>query len=231
MAKNVTPSATLVDGLGTASKVWKHIYVAEVHLGESVVLKELDSKLAVSVDGGDTFKEVVPEFAYASFVDLGVVAASDYTSVLSTGFASNTVSGTLTATFDNPRNLQVTYPMGWDGGEVTVVGTDAYGNAASESYFVSLSTPQVGDIAFKTITGISKATVGTNSADLQIGVGNKFGTGYYPADTYATVFSTGSSPITFAPVNLVNGTVEIEVDGTSRYTVISKSYYTPNILQ
>jgi hypothetical protein len=230
MTKNVVPSADLVDGLGVSGKAWKWLYAGEVHIGENIVLKEIDGELALSVDNGSVFNAVMPSFDYVSYLDMGVIAAADYTSVLSSGFNSNSATGTLTATFDVPRNLQVSYPMGWDGGEVTIVGTDAYGNAASESYFVSVSAPQVGEIAFKTITGISKVSVGTDSANLEIGVGNKFGTGQYHTDPNATVFSTGSSPISVSPVDLVNGTVEVEVDGVSRYTIISKVQYTPNIL-
>ena len=228
MARNVVPSGNLVDGLGTSSKNWKWLYAGEVHIGDAIVLKEVDGALAISIDAGATFKAAVtPTLTYAHYLNLGTPAVADTTSVMSSGYSSESTEGTLTATLDIPRNLQMVFPMSWDGGHVTVVGTDAYDAVASETFTVSVSTTVVGNVAFKTLTGISKVSVGVDTDDLNIGVGNKFGTGAVHTESTATIFSTGSSPISFGDVDLTYGTIEVVVDGTSAYSTTSPVQFEP----
>lgn len=65
---------------------------------------------------------------------------------------------------DVPRTVDVTYGVGYDGGDVTIVGTDQFGNAQTEVNVAVASSTVAGAKIFKTVTAISKATVGASGA-------------------------------------------------------------------
>lgn len=79
---------------------------------------------------------------------------------------------------DVPRNIEIAFGATFDGGNVTVVGTDQFGRAQSEVVVVADGTTVAGLKIFKTVTSFSYAgggvgTHGTNTAS--VGVGNKLG--------------------------------------------------------
>jgi len=73
-----------------------------------------------------------------------------------------------------PRNLTATFGAGWDGGDITVVGTDQFDAAIIEVFTAAPLTTAVGVKVFKTVTSISKGILGTTGS-ASLGVGNKIG--------------------------------------------------------
>ncbi len=102
-------------------------------------------------------------------------AASDIAAVHAAHLASgaNTFPGPITNP-DKPRNAVVDFSAGWDGGNVTVNGTDQFNAVINEVFTAVPATTVVGAKIFKTVTSITKATVGTTGS-ASVGTGDKLG--------------------------------------------------------
>ena len=91
--------------------------------------------------------------------------------------AGNTISAD--AQPDKPRNLTVYFPATWDGGTVTITGTDQFDAAVTCDFAVPGGLPATvtGINIFKTInaSGIAKASVGVAHVAITVGTGNKLG--------------------------------------------------------
>ncbi len=92
------------------------------------------------------------------------------------------LAGTAAVTFpgpivspDVPRNLSLVMGSGYDGGTVTVTGTDVFNNVLTESFVGASGVTRTGSKIFKTVTGIVKAAVGVNAATVKVGTGDKLG--------------------------------------------------------
>lgn len=117
----------------------------------------------------------VPPASFAkAFVFLAPPAAN-LSGVYTTQLASdpNVFTGTITNP-TTPRNLTVTFGAGWDGGDITVVGTDQFDAAIIEVFTAVPATAVTGIKVFKTVTSISKGILGTTGS-VSLGVGNKLG--------------------------------------------------------
>ncbi len=88
--------------------------------------------------------------------------------------ASNAFAGPLGA-IDVPRNVSVTFGASWDGGNVTVTGTDQYDGAVSETIVANPGNTVDGVKVFKTVTAIAKAAVGSNADTATVGLGRLLG--------------------------------------------------------
>ena len=124
-----------------------------------------------NTDVADDFLTAVNLRGTASLISIGPVAAKGTADV-------HALYDSTTAAFpgpftnpDVPRNLRVVKSALWDGGTVTVVGTDQFDAAQSET-FNSTAETTVGTKIFKTVTG---ATKGTPSG--VAGIGASIGTG------------------------------------------------------
>ena len=101
---------------------------------------------------------------------------SNGTSGLATSLAANSVSNNFVGLV-NPdvlRSISVDFPAAWDGGNITITGTDTVGVQTE----VVTSTPgQTIDTtkAFLTLTSITKSTVGASSQTCGIGRGRGLG--------------------------------------------------------
>jgi hypothetical protein len=126
---------------------------------------------------------------------------ADTTSVQA-GYAANQGSNTFTGVTnpDVPRNLQVFFAAGWDGGDVTVVGTNQFSNALSEVFTTGSNVLRVGAKIFKTITSITKGSVGASSALASVGPENTLGIVGVLADT--------SNALLFANNVAIGGTLD-----------------------
>lgn len=76
---------------------------------------------------------------------------------------------------DVPRNLRYVFAASYDGGNLTVVGTNQFGNAQTEVVTAVANTTVVGTKVFKTVTSITKATVGATANAVSVGTGDKIG--------------------------------------------------------
>jgi hypothetical protein len=111
------------------------------------------------------------------------------------------------------RNLRVTMAAGWDGGDVTVVGTDQSGAAQSEVFATGSGVVRVGAKVFATTHSASKASAGLTLNTASIGTGDKLGAGFDP--TGSLLFAGGVSEamtadatnMAFTPTTVPNGAV------------------------
>lgn len=96
---------------------------------------------------------------------------------------ANTFSGPFVNP-DVPRNATVGYATGWDGGDVTVTGTDQFNVSISEVFPSAPGTVVTGAKIFKTVTGATKTTIGATTNTASIGVDSKLGIVGRLADTF-----------------------------------------------
>lgn len=104
--------------------------------------------------------------------------ASDGVSINATGIAANQASPVMGGVFlspDVPRGVRIPFPIGWDGGGITVGGTDQFGAVISE-----LLAPNPGGFTdsnhvYATVTSASKALVGATSGVATVGFGMRLG--------------------------------------------------------
>lgn len=89
--------------------------------------------------------------------------------------AANTFPGPFGAIETWGRNVRCVFAASYDGGNVTVVGTDQFGQVISETIVASAGSTVSGVKIFRTVTGISKATVGATSNTVSVGLGLKIG--------------------------------------------------------
>lgn len=79
-----------------------------------------------------------------------------------------------------PRNIRCTFGADWDGGDVTLNGTDQFNKAQTETFTAVAGQVVVGTKIFKTVTSIVKAAVGTGTHatnTCQVGTGDKLACG------------------------------------------------------
>jgi len=115
----------------------------------------------------------------------------------------------------------VAFGSGWDGGNVTISGTNQQGNAQTETIVASAGATVAGVKAWATITGASKGAVGASSAVATIGVGNALGVPAQLANASALVSADNAlepatidtTNNTFTPtVSVPNGSVSYAID-------------------
>lgn len=142
------------------------------------------------------------------------------------GTAANVFPGPFTNP-DIPRNLRVSAGVGYDGGAVTVTGTDQF-DAVITEVFSSPVGGQNGVKAFKTVTGASKAAVGVDPATVSIvtpalAADNKYGVPFAIAGAYAVgqLQSTAAGQVT--AINQTYNTIAfttLDPDGTRRFNAV-----------
>ncbi len=101
------------------------------------------------------------------------------------GYAGNNATLAFPGPFTQPtqpRTLTATFNASWDGGTVTVVGTDIKGRTISEVFTPGAGTTVVGKKQFATVVSAAKSLVGAS----------------------ATTASIGNDAIRSAPVNMEN---------------------------
>lgn len=109
----------------------------------------------------------------AAGVDVHAAIASDNAAPVTTGITNPAI----------PRSLQVVFAALWDGGDVTVEGTDYLtGAAVSETFLNVPGTTVEGSKVFATVTSISNQTVGAGGAlTATVQTGTKLGLAALPA--------------------------------------------------
>ena len=125
---------------------------------------------------------------------------------------------------DVPRSIYGSASLGYDGGDITVTGTDALDRVISDTF-----TPGAGSgtaKAFKTITQLEKATVGTTGAVTVItdaDTTTKYGVPFAVAGSYgiAQKSPSTSEPLTISTV-AANNTVQFATapTGAIRFTAV-----------
>lgn len=146
-----------------------------------------------------------------SLTDLGAPVAASTTNVHA-AYAGN-VALAFPGPFTNPdvpRTLDIAYVAAYDGGDTTVVGTDQFGAAQTETFTAVAGSTVAGAKIFATVTSASQAVVGANAAAASIGGGDILGV--------SRVLSGSTNNILFADGVSIAGTwdaTENSVDSTT----------------
>ncbi len=148
--------------------------------GLSNFVHEVFFAAGIDVTGTAIFRGAVQsQNGIMTSIALGTPVAASNTSCVSTGLASNSASATFAtpANPDVPRNVSVTAGANWDGGNVTVTGTDINGGAQNETITPTPGSTVAGAKIFTTVTGATKATQGSQSTSntATLGYGTKLG--------------------------------------------------------
>lgn len=83
---------------------------------------------------------------------------------------------------DVPRNLRVVKSASWDGGTVTVAGTDTRDQVISEVFPALVAGTEVGTKVFKTVTSVLHSIALDGGAGYSVGTGDLLGISGVPAD-------------------------------------------------
>lgn len=153
--------------------------------------------------------------------NLSNVAAKGTTDVHA-AIAGNTSVAEVTTGITNPahpRNLRVTFAASWDGGNVTVVGTDEFDQVQTETFVAAAGTTVVGSKVFKTVTSVAHTAVGATTNTYSVGTGDKLGFGVKATGSFyvltvdgvaeAGTLDTTNSGIT--PTSVPNGTRDYNI--------------------
>lgn len=157
--KTITPAGTLVGAGGHPYESAQ--YHEELH--DAIVALETASTGLVAA-------------SVARFLSVGPVAAKAADDVHA---LYDDIDAEFPGPFTDPdvaRNLRVTFSADWDGGDVTVTGTDQFDAAVSEVFEDVAGTTVVGVKIFKTVTGATKETAaGVTGDGASIGTGDTLG--------------------------------------------------------
>jgi hypothetical protein len=76
---------------------------------------------------------------------------------------------------EHPKAVRVVFAASYDGGNITLVGTDQLGRAQTEVVTANPNNTVEGVNIWKTITSIAKGTIGANAATFTVQTGLKVG--------------------------------------------------------
>jgi hypothetical protein len=88
--------------------------------------------------------------------------------------AANNPAGAIPGPYTNParpQRVSVQYPASWDGGSITVSGTNLNGGAIEETIPAAVNDTIVGEKEFATVTGATKSAQGVTAGLAAIGYG------------------------------------------------------------
>jgi hypothetical protein len=123
-----------------------------------------------------------------------VVPAAKSATAVHAAVAGNAVANLFPGPITNPvtpRNLSAVAASSYDGGALTIVGTNQFDAAQTEVITPSAGSTVYGTKVFKTVTSITKAAVGANAAAVSVGTGDKIGVGYNVANSTGLMFVGG----------------------------------------
>ena len=153
----------------------------------------------------------------AKGVNVHAAIASDNASAVTTSITNPAI----------PRSLQVVFAASWDGGDITIVGTDQFDAAVTEVIPDTANSTVEGVKIFKTVTSISNETVGTGgSRTATVQTGPKIGLlqslvgeyGMLLTDDAAEAATWDATYSAFTPTTAPNGTHGYTVTHNTTHT-------------
>ena len=114
-----------------------------------------------------------------------------------------------------PRVLQAVFSAAWDGGDITVAGTDAFDLPQTDVIAAAVGVTVQGVAVFKTVTGISKGAVGTGGQTVDVETGIALGIVERVRDASGMLAADGTSEVVvidpvenkFTPTTVPDGAV------------------------
>jgi hypothetical protein len=159
--------------------------------------------LAQGANVGASVEPVYGNAVVVRFTDLAAAGSTGIGASLAGNAASNAM--TISAQPGHARTVRAVFAASWDGGNLTIVGTDQDGMPQTELVTAVANSTVEGAKVFKTITSITKSAVGAAAAAVTVGPSTKIG------------FGVGIRPVSNTVMMLVNGVAEAAtVDYTLR---------------
>lgn len=169
--------------------------------------------------------EILSGAGHATLIATTAYAAKSATAVHASYLATgvNLFPGAITNP-TIPRNLSVVAAATYDGGSITIVGTDQFDVPQTETIVTVANSTVYGVKIWKTVTSITKATVGVAAVGASIGTGDKIGVLYKVSGTAglclagATLAAAVPEAVTvdatysgFTPTSVPNGSIVFTV--------------------
>lgn len=151
-------------------------------------------------------------------ISVGPIAAKSTTGVHAS-FAGNNASLAFPGPITNPvspRNVTAVAAASYDGGNITIVGTNQFDQPQTETIVAVANSTVLGVKIWKTITSIAKAAVGAQAAGVSIGTGDKVGVPYN---------LSGAPALLFVGTTIEAVTLDATNDGFTPTTVPSATTY------
>lgn len=123
-----------------------------------------------------------------------VVPAAKSATAVHAAVAGNAAANLFPGPITNPvtpRNLSAVAAASYDGGALTIVGTNQFDVAQTEVITPVAASTVYGTKIWKTVTSITKAAVGANAAAVSVGTGDKIGVVYNVANSTGLMFVGG----------------------------------------
>lgn len=128
-------------------------------------------------------EQVLGEPKVVTLLDVAAKSATNIAASSRGDAATNPITiaaGAAAALSAAPRNVRATFGSTWDGGDITITGTDQFDKAQTTVLTAVAGQIVVGTKVFKTITSIAKAAVGTDATGnntVTLGTGDKLACG------------------------------------------------------
>lgn len=123
-----------------------------------------------------------------------VVPAAKSATAVHAAVAGNAVANLFPGPITNPatpRNLSAVAAASYDGGALTIVGTNQFDKAQTEVITPVAASTVYGTKIFKTVSSITKGAVGANAAAVSVGTGDKIGVTYNVANSTGLMYVGG----------------------------------------
>lgn len=162
--------------------------------------------------------EVLANVPRALLISVGPIAAKSATAVhasVAGNAAANLFPGPITNPA-SPRNVTAVAAASYDGGSLTIVGTDQFDRPQTEVIAAVAASTVLGTKIFKTITSITKAAVGADAAGVSVGTGDKIGVPYNIANNVGHAY---------VGTTIEAATIDSTVDGFTPTTVPNATTY------
>lgn len=163
--------------------------------------------------------EVLANVPRALLMTVGPIAAKSVTAIhaaVAGNAAANLFPGPITNPA-SPRNATAVAAAAYDGGALTLVGTDQFDRAQTEVITPVAGSTVLGVKIWKTITSITKAAVGAAAAAVSVGTGDKIG----------VTFNISAAPaLLYVGTTIEAVTLDATVDGFTPTTVPAATTYT-----
>jgi len=120
-----------------------------------------------------------------------------------------------------PRNIKVVFDAGWQGGDVTVIGTDQFDAAVTEVIADVAGTTVVGVKIFKTVVSASKEIQAGAGDGCQIFTGDKLGILDIITDVYGFLSVAGVTEVVVIDTTYHGFTPTTVPDGAKDYVLLA----------
>jgi hypothetical protein len=121
---------------------------------------------------------------------------------------------------DVPRNLVVVKSASWDGGTVTLHGTNQFDEVITELFPAEVAGTETGVKIFKTVTQLDHSVALAGGAGVSVGSGAKLGLPYKVVGTDGVLFEDGTAAPVVVDPTYSAFTPDTPSDGSILYQIV-----------